>query len=203
MRESASLLGYRLSGGSTGARLVWLSNGKRAVEKIHDPTPDPLNDVYAEAGSYELDGLLGYHRVPVTVVIPGKPPRSLQYFIAGSKSGSDLNIEPYATDPSLMLFDALIDNFDRNPGNIVVSKQDGRLYAIDNSFAFSTKELRAERIEFDRISRDDLQDFYARLMLATPHLIRDRLGHTLSSARISALLRRREALLNLVRQHLP
>lgn len=128
--EVTSKHGGKKLGGATGARLIELEEGIKAVFKAK--TIKPSSSHTSEAGAYRFDELFGLHLVPMTVIrkIDGKI-GSLQYFINNASSaGKLLN---YQKSARLNIFDYLIKNRDRHEDNILIIQ--GREVAIDHGLS--------------------------------------------------------------------
>lgn len=116
-----------------------------------------VDSYQSEVAAYELSRLLGLDRVPPTVVRRVRRKRgSLQLWIEGSMTDADRRHRGLTPpDPSsfeaqlaiLGVFDNLIANGDRNPGNLVIDAA-WRVWFIDHTRSFSGhRELRyPERI---------------------------------------------------------
>lgn len=104
-----------------------------------------VDSYLSELGAYELSRLLGLPSVPPTVRRKIKKVGALQLWIEEATTEADrlrLDIEP--PDPAwfeqqidvLRLFDNLIANTDRNPGNIIIGP-DWRVWYIDHTRSFA------------------------------------------------------------------
>ena len=167
-------------------------NLPRSVPRIRDAA-------VFECAAYELSEALGLGRVPPTVWRRiGKTAGSVQIWFEGAMTQTEF-LEKAAQPPDvarwnlqkhrMYVFDALVANLDRNQGNILVDR-DGTLWFIDHTRAFApTKDL-LEPEKITRCSRD--------LWLALRNLdevsVRKRLEPFLTAGEISALLKRRIAL---------
>lgn len=117
-----------------------------------------VDSYLSEVAAYELNRMLGLNFVPPVVKRKAKKMGSLQLWIEGGTTEADRlrgDIEP--PDPErfqqqidvLRVFDNLIANTDRNPGNILIDP-DWRVWFIDHTRSFAGyKELR----EPDKITR--------------------------------------------------
>lgn len=197
--------------GVSGAeRLVLERGGVRAraafrkVDQIHrgsfENLPTSVRRVrdaaVFECAAYEVSEALGLGRVPPTVCRQiGKASGSVQIWLEGGMTETDVaekSLEPpdvarWLLQKHLMyVFDALIANFDRNQGNVLIDR-DWRLWFIDHTRAFvQTKDLlQPEKVK--RCSRD--------LWLALRNLdeasLQQRLEPLLTKGEIEALLKRR------------
>jgi hypothetical protein len=111
-----------------------------------------------EAAAYQLSRLLGLDRVPPTVLreLDGQA-GSMQLWIEGARTEKRRVVSGEAPRrPALhqaelrmmAIFDALIDNFDRNPGNAIEDPL-GRLWWVDHTRAF---RARSTSVDFDHIT---------------------------------------------------
>ena len=89
----------------------------------------------------------------------------------------------------LRVFDELIANSDRNQGNMLIDRQ-WKLWLIDHSRAFRTNENLRNPAKLTRCERGLL----ARMQALTEASLKKELGDYLTSLEISALLKRRDAL---------
>jgi len=89
----------------------------------------------------------------------------------------------------LRVFDELIANSDRNQGNMLIDRQ-WKLWLIDHSRAFRTNEKLRNPIKLTRCERGLL----ARMRALTETALKKELGDYLTDLEISALLERRDAL---------
>ena len=116
----------------------------------HKPEARGFLDSYrSELAAQALAGLLGLEHVPPTAERKLRGKRgSLQLWIHGARPYADVRRElGDAPDPqalaraldTMRLFDALIANQDRNPGNVLLGG-DGRIWWIDHSRSFGGGE---------------------------------------------------------------
>lgn len=140
-------------------------NGVR-VRAIHRNTYDYrdmasvgfVDSYLSEIAAYELSRLLGLDFVPPVVKRRVKKMGSLQLWVEGATTEADRlrgNIEPPDSErfqqqvDVMRVFDNLIANTDRNPGNMIIDP-DWRVWFIDHTRSFAGfRELR----EPDRIVR--------------------------------------------------
>lgn len=135
--------------GVDGARYVKFSDGTYGIWK---PAKITDFDVVVESAPYEVaaykvDRFLGYNRVPTTVLrdMDGKK-GSVQLMVG------DINesVQKVKDPDELKLFDYLIANQDRNPGNYLVTN-DGRIVAIDHARTFKgTSGVRQAHISIEQ-----------------------------------------------------
>jgi hypothetical protein len=133
-------------------------NGVR-VRAIHRNTYDYrdmasvgfVDSYLSELAAYELSRLLGLNFVPPVVKRKVKKMGSLQLWVEGAKTEADRlrgDIEPPDAErfnqqvEVMRVFDNLIANTDRNPGNMIIDP-DWRIWFIDHTRSFAGfRELR-------------------------------------------------------------
>lgn len=158
-----------------------------------------------EIAAYEVDRIIGLGMVPATVERSHSGERgSLQWWVESEMSEYE-RVERGASPPDdvafalqglkMWLFDNLIQNVDRHPGNILITK-DFRIILIDHSRSFRT----SERLP----APDYLQGFSRSLLAGLERLeredLRSRIGRYVTTAQINALLKRRDAILALAKR---
>jgi hypothetical protein len=172
--------------------------------RLRDSIEYAFADKYVfEVAAYRLDRLLGLGLVPPTVLREHEDEEgSAQLWVEGAMSRSAFAAEhPAPRDPewidkqvnAMHVFDVLIFNPDRNPGNVLVTPGDERLHLIDHSRAFSLRSGRPPGLEdtFFWLS----PELEARLTVLDDGTLRGRLGELLSRARRRAILERRDEIL--------
>jgi hypothetical protein len=156
-----------------------------------------------EVAAYELDKLIGLGMVPATIERSSpyeNKPASLQLWVEASlseeKRRKNAIIPPDAQRwadqlSNMTLFDALIHNMDRNPGNLLITdKFEVRL--IDHSRSFRPNAELRNKEDLTRFSRTTL----GRLRLLTASSIGKKLGDYLSLSQIEGLMKRRQLILD-------
>lgn len=196
-------------------RKVVLSDGGLQVRAIHRTTYDYrdmasvgfVDSYLSEVAAHELAYLLGIGRVPAVVKrkVKGAGMGSLQLWIEGATTEADRlrkGIEP--PDPEryrqqmdvLHVFDNLIANTDRNPGNILFDS-DWRIWFIDHTRSFAGyRELR----EPDKVQRYE-RGLWQRLQSVSDEEIRRRV-EPYASRYVGDLLERRRLVVELLRQRI-
>ena len=91
------------------------------------------------------------------------------------------------------VFDALIQNIDRDPSNILITTRDWRVHLIDHSRAFGSSLSRPARLADERLLVDE--ELAAALKRLDRKSLRRSLGKLLENDRIDAILARRDAIL--------
>lgn len=158
----------------------------------------------SEIAAYHVDRIIGLGMVPATVERSHAGERgSLQWWVT-SEMNEHQRVERGLVPADelsfafqglkMWLFDNLIDNVDRHPGNILITKE-FRIILIDHSRSFRVSDrLRAP---------DYLQAFSRSLLAGLERLERSdlqtRIGRYVTNAQIDALLKRRDAILALAR----
>jgi hypothetical protein len=150
-----------------------------------------------EVAAYELDKLLSLNMVPVTVERRYKNRTgSLQYWIEDCQL-ERVRMEKKQKPPNplrwnwqvykIAIFDKLIYNIDRNPGNILVT-QDWRAIMIDHSRSFKS----VDQVE----DLKNLKFFSRSMMRALAALdeaaVREKCGDWITTAEIVTLMKRRD-----------
>ena len=218
LRTAALAGGERQPVGLNRSRKVLLAKeGLRAhaifrnVSLVEEGAPGDLRDSYlSEVAAYEMARLLGLEWVPPAVLREVEGSRgSLQLWIeqgmsdaARRRRGLEVpDAERFHRQLQVMhVFDNLIANRDRNPGNILLGPH-GRLWLIDHTRSFgSSTALRSpdyvtgcERTVWERLRSLDRRE------------VRRRLGPYVEEAEMGALFRRWEQLVATlearIRQH--
>jgi hypothetical protein len=155
-----------------------------------------------EVAAYQLDRMIGLGLTPATVERRiGRDVGSLQWWVDSMMSEGE-RVAQGVTAPDVeawnqlmfkvRLFDQLIANTDRHPGNMLVTS-DFQVRLIDHSRSFRENRELAQPGQLTRFSRT-LLDAIAAL---DEDGVKDRLGRYLSSSQIQRLLQRRDAILAL------
>jgi hypothetical protein len=160
-----------------------------------------------EIAAYELDKLLGLGMVPATIERESpyeNKPASLQLWVEASLSEEKRRqkaiIPPdpqkWADQLSKMtMFDALIYNMDRNPGNLLITDNfDVRL--IDHSRSFRPNAELRNKEDLTRFSRSVL----AKIQTLNQAAIGKKLGDYLTLSQIDGLIKRRQLILDRARE---
>jgi hypothetical protein len=170
-----------------------------------DPEINFSDSYKYERAAYLLDRELGLNMVPVAVLRPYKGDRgALVSWIDDASHQVMMKQQPtgpqvahLAQQKHLMrLFDALILNVDRRPGNWLVDNEDWKLYLIDHSRSFRVREDLPEEFldDHSRLSRD----LYQRLRALDESRLTELLDNLLSKAQIRTLLARRDRIVEKV-----
>ncbi len=167
-----------------------------------------LRDSYRnELAAFELSRLLGLDTVPPTVPWRmGRRAGSLQLWIENCQPGyNPKEKDRQPPDPErwqkerdkMRAFDALIENVDRNLGNMLIDPA-GRVWWIDHTRSFGRQRKIGEPDLIRRCERG----FYERLKATEPRLIAERLAPYAERLEIEALLERRLKLLALIEERI-
>ncbi len=198
-----------LKTGSTEVYQVDLSSGLKGIFK-----PDPaywvspkklqyadLSNPRAEVMAYKMASLLGLHFVPVTVLanIEGKI-GSLQLFVSGKPfSKLDSVARDQSRPDSLMdlrAFDYLIQNSDRNHGNLLFDAD--FFWAIDHGSSFHSRQKNYTQQSVSRLDPRKMSlKFIGELKALSPNMIREALKGLAEPSRVNEIIHRREQILSL------
>jgi hypothetical protein len=162
-----------------------------------------------EVAAYELDKLIGLGMVPATIERQSpyaNAPGSLQLWVESAmtearrreKAVIPPNAEKWARQLAAMnIFDALIFNTDRHPDNLLITETfDVRL--IDHSRSFRPNvELRNPQ-DLERFPREIVE----KLEQLTKSKVDQKLGDYLTLTQMDALMKRRQLLLDHVREQI-
>ena len=156
------------------------------------------NYIY-EVAAYELSRLLGLHNVPpATLRTLDRKEGSIQLWVEQAmgvadrmEQGIDKRYEQLwlFQKQNMAVFDNLIYNFDRNPGNMLIDSR-GQVWFVDHTRSF--KKLPALN------GRDDIKvcerSLYENLRGLDPELVEERLDPYLTQVEIDALMARQKKL---------
>ena len=174
----------------------------RSVFQAGDKTELNFKDTYRfNIGAYRLARLLGLTNVPMSVKrnVDGKPAAvtwwidDVQFDEGGRlKQKNMLGPDPERTSKQvyvMQVFDELIQNFDRNTGNQVWTK-DWTLWMIDHTRAF---RLGKELLKPDRLARCD-RALLESMRALTLESLTGSLGDIMTKPEIQAVLVRRDVI---------
>jgi hypothetical protein len=159
--------------------------------------------------AYKIDRLIGLNLVPVTVARRYKQDRaSFTWWIDDvmMDEGERLKKKIPAPDPIVWneemqlvrLFDQLIYNIDRNVGNLVITN-DWTMWAIDHTRAFRTLDTLKTPGNIARCDRK----IFERLKALDKATLHKEVGEYLQQWQIEALLKRRNAIVEMLEQRGP
>jgi hypothetical protein len=151
----------------------------------------------SEIAAYELDKLLGMYMVPPVVEKRWKGERGAAVmWVHPVRSWKEVEHQPKPEKWTrqavrMKMFDNLIGNIDRNAGNLLVDA-DWNLFLIDHSRAFvSETRLKAEMVRID-------PEIWTRMVALDEPTLMTALGEWLDRGAIRALLKRRDAMKQVV-----
>jgi len=165
---------------------------------------DDLNTGFKlDIAAYKLSEMLGFHMVPMAVERDVNGTKGLvQYWPEDSYSEHSANENgtryrgycSYDAQKNLMrIFDLLIDNSDRTPVNILVEANQEQLVWIGHSSTFSERSRLSESSDITGIHLTP--QVYKALTDLTAEQLEETLGDLLGREQISALLKRRDYIL--------
>lgn len=184
---------------------VWktIDEGPVPVKQLDGGVELQFQDSWrTEVAAYELDKLIGLGMVPATVprTFNGKQ-GSMQFFVDSMMDeGQRAKKKIQAADPilwkyqlaNMYLWDNLIYNIDRNVGNMLITS-DWHIRLIDHSRTFRP---------FEQLQSPKLLTAFSRTLLESIRkldqpTLQAHLGNYISKVQITALLKRRDAILSL------
>lgn len=206
------------STGTTGTLRMTLSDGvithdaqaqsietEQAVYRVQGYTEFNFRDCYCfNIAAYKLAVLLGIDNVPMSVErrVNGKP-SAVTWWIDGVVMDEDGRRKQNASDPNPQrfehyryrqrLFDELIQNRDRNLGNLLYTK-DWTMWMIDHTRAFRLNKTLGKPDELIRVERT----LYENLKKLTAAAVTAAVGRQLRKAEIEAVIARRDAILKVI-----
>ncbi len=216
--RTAEVVATEKIGGTTGKpeQLVLEKDGVRAraifrtidYERARVPG-DPehargFRDYFGyEVAAYELSRLLGLDNVPPAAIrrIGGRE-GSIQLWIESAQGveqrlaeGIDERFQQLwmFQKQNMAVFDNLIYNFDRNPGNMLLDSR-GKVWFVDHTRAFKILPVLNGRNDIRVVERQ----LWRNLRELDPELVLERLGPYLEATEITALLARRDKLVKLI-----
>jgi hypothetical protein len=206
-----------VSKGVTDARRVTLSDGRvthdaqiqdvdifKPIFEVGKNTEVNFRDTYRyNVAAYRLSRLLGLEEVPMSVLrrVDGKP-AAVTWWVddVAMDEGDRQKKQVVSPNPTrtasyfhiLRVFDELIQNRDRNAGNLLWTKDWG-MWMIDHTRAFRTgRELLKPEL-LDRCERT----LFERMRGLTAAAVAETMGDTLLKVEIDALMARRDLLVKL------
>lgn len=205
----------RIGIGVTGSRRASASDG-RLTHDVHIQSVDDSRDTFVAAGArvelnfrdtyrynigaYRLAVLLGMDNVPMSVLRRvDREPAAVTWWVDDVAMSERDRIEQRAFPPNpqiaysqfytMYAFDELIQNRDRNPGNIVWTA-DWKMWLIDHTRAFRSDVELTKPERLTRIGRDLLD----RLRALTPEGLEAAMDGILTGQERSRVMERRDLL---------
>ena len=212
----AKIVRTRAAGtGTTGTQRLTLSDGtvthdaqaqfveaEQAIYRVQGYTEFNFRDCYCfNIAGYKLAVLLGLENVPMSVErrVDGKP-SAVTWWIDDVVMTEEDRRKKSATDPNAQrfehyryrqrVFDELIQNRDRNLGNLVYTK-DWTTWMIDHTRAFRLNKDLGKPAELIRVERS----FYENMKKLTAASVTAAVGKQLRKAEVDALIARRDAII--------
>lgn len=156
-----------------------------------------------EVAAYELSRLLGLDNVPpaTTRDLFGEE-GSIQLWIEGAqgveerlREGIDERYQQLWVfqKQNMAVFDNLIYNFDRNPGNMLLDSR-GKVWFVDHTRAFKILPFLRMRDDIKVVERE----LWENLRALDPERVHEKLGPYLKTTEIDALMARRDKLVKLI-----
>ncbi len=155
-----------LGGNIGGACLVKIEGNGNGVLKPHTRFTEEEQIQYAnqERAAYLISQFIGFDFVPLTVVKRLKNEKnssviaSLQEFVEDASVAAEVDLSevPQEELVKLAIFDVLILNDDRHPGNFLI--KDNNIYAIDHGNAFDSNCIGIGMIRFSRYLKTEIHN---------------------------------------------
>ncbi len=160
---------------------------------------DFRDDCRFEVAAYRLSKLLGLDSVPPVVERKiGRDKGTLQVWVENTMMEKERRSKKIQAPEKMLwtqrwqtvrLFDNLIDNTDRNPGNTLIDA-DWKLWMIDHTRSFGkTKQLRSATL-----IRQCRRDVWEKLQGLDREVLKGEFGNVLLGAQVKALMKRRDLL---------
>ena len=191
------------SGGATW-RIVTVTKGEHTVSAYFRELQGAEEGVILELAAYRLDRLLGLDMIPATVRRVIGDRQGIMQFIpedaitelhrVASGRGKEMYCSREKQVAVMHVFDALINNQGRTPLSMLYSPDDWLLILIGHDTSFSTEVERPEYLRDIELTVGD--QWRAALAKLDDDTLRTALGGVLDDARLAALARRRDALIN-------
>jgi hypothetical protein len=153
-----------------------------------------------DLAAYQLDRQLGMYMVPVVTLRKINDEQGAMMEWVGDAMSEAQRLEEGLKPPdplilmrqldTMKIFDALILNEDRHPGNQLIGKDDWQLHLIDHTRSFRLTKKLPDGFEENPITIP--RHLYAALQDLGKKSLQDLFGSLISSARIKALLVRRD-----------
>jgi hypothetical protein len=164
-----------------------------------------------ELAAYLIDRYLGLDMVPVTVTrFIGRNQGAAIAWVEDAISPEELRQTPLTNvqrsrisyqEGLMTLFDGLIQNVDRNQGNMLVTPDDLRLHLIDHSRAFRRDRQLPDKLVNQRIAlSEDVYERLRRLSLMDDKELRQITGKSISRALSASVIARAALIVEKIEQ---
>lgn len=160
-----------------------------------------------EVAAYELSRLLELDNVPPAVLRNiGREKGSVQLWVEQAmgveermEQGIDSRYEQLwlFQKQNMVVFDNLIYNFDRNPGNILIDSS-GKVWFVDHTRSFKELPVLSDRAQMKVLEKR----FWDRLRDLDPEAVRERLDPYLDGREIEALLARQKKIVKTIKKRI-
>ena len=192
------------NGGGATWKIVTVTKGEHTVSAYFRELQGAEEGDIPELAAYRLDRLLGLDMIPATVRRVIGDRKGIMQFIpedaitelhrVASGRGKEMYCSREKQIAVMHVFDALINNQGRTPLSMLYSPDDWLLILIGHDTSFSTEVERPEYLRDIELTVGD--QWRAALAKLDDDTLRTALGGVLDDARLAALARRRDALIN-------
>jgi hypothetical protein len=192
------------NGGGATWKIVTVTKGEHTVSAYFRELKGAEEGDIPELAAYRLDRLLGLDMIPATVRRVIGDRKGIMQFIpedaitelhrVASGRGKEMYCSREKQVAVMHVFDALINNQGRTPLSMLYSPDDWLLILIGHDTSFSTEVERPEYLRDIELTVGD--QWRAALAKLDDDTLRTALGGVLDDARLAALARRRDALIN-------
>ena len=192
------------NGGGATWKIVTVTKGEHTVSAYFRELKGAEEGDIPELAAYRLDRLLGLDMIPATVRRVIGDRKGIMQFIpedaitelhrVASGRGKEMYCSREKQIAVMHVFDALINNQGRTPLSMLYSPDDWLLILIGHDTSFSTEVERPEYLRDIELTVGD--QWRAALAKLDDDTLRTALGGVLDDARLAALARRRDALIN-------
>jgi hypothetical protein len=192
------------NGGGATWKIVTVTKGEHTVSAYFRELQGAEEGDIPELAAYRLDRLLGLDMIPATVRRVIGDRKGIMQFIpedaitelhrVASGRGKEMYCSREKQIAVMHVFDALINNQGRTPLSMLYSPDDWLLILIGHDTSFSTEVERPEYLRDIELTVGD--QWRAALAKLDDDTLSTALGGVLDDARLAALARRRDALIN-------